>query len=259
MAKVTSYAGVTTLNEAMVLYVAIDTDSDGTFESRKMTLATLRTNLYDTSSKMLKESKGSDIASAASLTPGADGNYYDITGVAAITGISSVKVGARIVFHFDSALVLTHHATDLILPGGANITTAAGDHAEFREYDTGLWRCTNYQVAALAPGITSTVIPTYIDAAPQALSGPGAIDIVSPVTNFTSTGATDALTLVDSTVLGQIKVINHEVDGGGYVLTPTTLSGGTTITVTDPSVSITLMWTASGWRLVGQVGVAVIA
>ena len=104
-----------------------------------------------------------------------------------------------------------------------------------------------------------TILPHYIDAAPQALSGAGAVDIVSPITNFTSTGATDALTLVDATTEGHVKVINHSVDGGGYVLTPTTLAGGTTITVTDPAVSITLMWTTAGWRLMSQTGVATIA
>jgi len=259
MAKVTSYAGVTTPNDAGVLYIAIDTDANGVFESRKITLQVLRDTLYTTSSKIFKESKGTDIASATILPMGIDGNYFDVTGIVAITGISAVSVGVSVTLHFDSALVLTNHATNLILPGGANITTAAGDHAEFREYDVGLWRCVNYQRAALAPGSTSEVVARYIDAAPQALSGAGAVDIVSPVTNFTSVGATDALTLVDSTLVGQVKVINHEVDAGGYVLTPTTLSGGTTITVTDVGVSITLMWTASGWRLVGQSGVATIA
>ncbi|MHC5061701.1 MAG: hypothetical protein ACYTFK_11535 [Planctomycetota bacterium] len=155
MGKISLYSKVTTLDEAMTFFVAIDTDADGTFESRGVTLATLR--------------------------------------------------------------------------------------------------------ESLSPAPTGFLQPVYIDAAPQALSGAGAVDIVSPVTNFTSTGATDALTLVDSTVIGQVKVINHEVDGGGYVLTPTTLSGGTTITVTDVGVSITLMWTTSGWLLVSQTGVATIA
>jgi len=45
-------------------------------------------------------------------------------------------------------LTLTHDATDLILPGGANITTAAGDEAEFIEYATGDYRCTNYSKAS---------------------------------------------------------------------------------------------------------------
>lgn len=91
--------------------------------------------------------KGADVASASALALGSDGNYFDVTGTTAITSIGTVEVGTIVKLHFDGALTLTHHATDLILPGGANITTAAGDEAEFIEYATGDWRCTNYQRA----------------------------------------------------------------------------------------------------------------
>lgn len=100
--------------------------------------------------------KGADVASAGALTLGSDGNYFDITGTTAITSIATKGVGTIVKLHFDAALTLTHHATDLVLPTGANITTAAGDEAEFMEYATGDWRCTNYQRAngtALATGI----------------------------------------------------------------------------------------------------------
>lgn len=259
MTKVSEYASATTLNEGAFIYFAIDTDADGIYESRKVSLATLRSSLYDTNSRIFKSSKGTDIASAAALAIGTDGNSFDVTGTTTVTSIGTVKIGTVVELQFDAILTLTHHATDLILPGGADIITAAGDSAMFMEYATGDWRCIGYMRQAVAPVPTGFIAPVYLDAVPQALAGAGAIDIVSPVTNFTSTGATDALTLVDSTVVGQVKVINHEVDGGGYVLTPTTLSGGTTITVTDVSVSITLMWTTSGWRLIGQTGVATIA
>ena len=91
--------------------------------------------------------KGADVASASALTLGSDGNYFDITGTTTITSIGTIGVGTVIKLHFDGALTLTHHATDLVLPGGANITTAAGDEAEFVEYATGDWRCTNYNKA----------------------------------------------------------------------------------------------------------------
>ena len=98
-------------------------------------------------------SKGADVASAATLPILTDGNYFDVTGTNTITAIASTGgIGTQIKLHFDSALTLTHHATDLILPGGANITTAAGDEAEFVEYASGDWRCTSYTVAATAPG-----------------------------------------------------------------------------------------------------------
>jgi len=95
-----------------------------------------------------KLAKGVDVASANALTLGTDGNYFDITGTTAITSITTIAVGTVIKLHFDDALTLTHHSTDLILPTAASITTAAGDEAELVEYAAGDWRCTNYSSAA---------------------------------------------------------------------------------------------------------------
>lgn len=88
--------------------------------------------------------KGADIASAAALSPGADGSAFDVTGTVAITSINTVGIGTLILLHFDGILTLTHHATNLVLPGGTNITTAAGDEGIFYEYNTGQWRCVGY-------------------------------------------------------------------------------------------------------------------
>lgn len=101
----------------------------------------------NTFSATVKWAKGADVASATALTLGDDGNYFDVTGTTTITSIATKGAGTVVKLHFDAALTLTHHATDLILPGGANITTAAGDEAEFVEYATGDWRCLNYQRA----------------------------------------------------------------------------------------------------------------
>lgn len=107
------------------------------------------TGIYSFSA-IQKLAKGADVASAGTLTLGDDGNYFDITGTTAITSIATKGAGTIVRLHFDDALTLTHHATDLILPGGANITTAAGDEAEFIEYASGDWRCLNYQRASKA-------------------------------------------------------------------------------------------------------------
>lgn len=72
--------------------------------------------------------KGADIASATTLVLGTDGNYFDVTGTTTITGIT-VAAGTPFMLQFDGALTLTHHATNLNLPGSTNITTAAGDRA----------------------------------------------------------------------------------------------------------------------------------
>lgn len=88
---------------------------------------------------------GPDIASATALPYPAYGTYSDVTGTTTITSFdTSGEIGTVIKRHFDGILTLTHDATDLILPGGVNIITAVGDEAEFVEYASGDWRCTNY-------------------------------------------------------------------------------------------------------------------
>lgn len=145
-------------------------------------------------------SKGADVASASALTLGTDGNYFDITGTTAITSIGTLGVGTWVKLHFDEALTLTHHATDLILPGGANITTAAGDEAEFVEYASGDWRCTNYVPAAFVPSIVAqATAEAGTDTAPrlwtaervaQAIAALGGGGVTSGTVVNTSTGAT---------------------------------------------------------------------
>jgi hypothetical protein len=92
--------------------------------------------------------KGADVASAATLPVAIDGNYFDVTGTTTITAIATKGIGTVLKLHFDAALTLTHHATNLILPGGVDITTAAGDEAEFFEYAANDWRCTSYTRAS---------------------------------------------------------------------------------------------------------------
>jgi len=102
----------------------------------------------DCNGKQIQWSKGADVASATALPVLTDGNYFDVTGGTTITSINTTGgAGTLIKLHFDGALTLTHHATNLILPSGANITTAAGDEAEFVEYGAGTYRCTNYSKA----------------------------------------------------------------------------------------------------------------
>lgn len=85
-------------------------------------------------------SKGADVSSATSPLPVlTDGNFFDVTGTSAITEIATLGVGSVIFLQFDGASSLTHHSTNLILPGGTNITNAAGDVACFIEYAAGDW------------------------------------------------------------------------------------------------------------------------
>ena len=105
-------------------------------------------------------SKGADVASAAALPILTDGNYFDVTGTTTVTSINTLGIGTVIKLHFDGTLTLTHHATNLILPSGANVTTAAGDEFEFVEYASGDWRCTGY-VLASGSAIVDSGAPEY--------------------------------------------------------------------------------------------------
>ena len=84
----------------------------------------------------------------------------------------------------------------------------------------------------------------------QALSGAGAVDTISRRTDVTSTGAAEALTLIDGAV-GQRKTVVHVVDGGSAVLTPTTGLGYTTITFTTAGEAVELEFGTGGWAIVG--------
>ncbi len=92
--------------------------------------------------------KGSDIASASTITIG-NGRYFHVTGTTTITDIdwSTATDGREAILVFDGILTLTHNATSLILPGGANITTAAGDRAAFIQDSSDNVYCVWYQRA----------------------------------------------------------------------------------------------------------------
>ncbi len=67
-----------------------------------------------------------NLVSATTTDIGAQNSVFlNITGTTTITSFGTNYNGPR----FDGALTLTHNATTLILPGTANITTAAGDSA----------------------------------------------------------------------------------------------------------------------------------
>lgn len=92
--------------------------------------------------------QGSDVASGSTVTLG-DGMFFNITGTTTITDIdlTTDKSGRMFALRFDGVLTLTHNATSLILPGGANITTAAGDVAMFVSLGSDNVRCISYQRA----------------------------------------------------------------------------------------------------------------
>lgn len=101
-----------------------------------------------TFTKAINEAKWTDIPSATTTDLGAaNGNYGDVTGTTTITGLGTIAAGARRTPTFTGILTLTHNATSLILPTGANIVTAAGDTATFLSRGSGNWKCVSYNRA----------------------------------------------------------------------------------------------------------------
>lgn len=100
--------------------------------------------------------EGADIASATTTNlANATGWSIDITGTTTITGFGTVDAGQMYILRFTGILTLTHNATSLILPGGANITTAANDQAIMKSEGSGNWRCVAYTRASGLPVVMS--------------------------------------------------------------------------------------------------------
>jgi len=118
-------------------------------------------NLSDVASKVAAKDtisvKGADIASAGTTDlSAATGDFVDVTGTTTITALGTAAAGVERVVRFTSILTLTHHATSLILPTGASITTAAGDVARFRSLGSGNWVCVGYSRASGAALLSSS-------------------------------------------------------------------------------------------------------
>ena len=179
------------------------------------------------------QTKGADIASGTTLTLGKDGNQFDITGTTTITGIATQGIGSYVTLHFDGILTFTHHSTNLILPGAANITTAAGDIAVMYEYASADWRCVSYTKASGAAVVAGGGWTKITEQATTSgtgvtfdLSGTSDIKVVHINFNNVSMDGTDDLDiqLGDS---GGIETSGYDANKAGLV------NGGATVATND--------------------------
>ena len=170
------------------------------------------------------------------------GTLTNCTGLPVSTGVSGLGTGV---------------ATFLATPSSANLATAVTG-------ETG----TGALVFATSPTLVTPVLgvatATSIATGPifgtiQSLSGPGAVNITTLTTAFTSTAAGNALTLADG-AQGQIKTIIYVAEAAGGdtgVLTPTNLGSATTITFNAVGDSVTLQFIGADWWVVGFRGAVV--
>jgi hypothetical protein len=97
----------------------------------------------DANGNYMQTEKGGDITSASPLVLDTDGDYFDVTGTTNFAVITTAA-DRQFTLQFDGVLTMTHHATNLDLPGEANITTAAGDVATFQSTAANQVQCINY-------------------------------------------------------------------------------------------------------------------
>ena len=182
----------------------------------------------DPNSNYIGRAKGADIASADPLVVGTDGDYFDVTGT---TGFAAMTVAAdrHFFLQFDGALTLTHHATNLDLPGEANITTAAGDVAECFSTGANTVQVVNYTKAdGTAVVVASSGITLGTE---QATTSGTAFDF----TGIPSGTKRIIVTFEDVSLSGTDSILVQIGDAGGievttYVATSASIAGASSST-----------------------------
>jgi hypothetical protein len=170
------------------------------------------------------------------------GTLTNCTGLPVSTGISGLGTGV---------------ATFLATPSSANLATAVTG-------ETGSGALVFATSPTLVTPVLGVATATSVATGPvfgtvQSLSGPGAVNITTLTTAFTSTGAGNALTLADGAA-GQLKTIVYVAEAAGGdtgVLTPTNLGSATTITFNAVGDSVTLQFIGADWWVIGFRGAVV--
>ena len=203
---------------------------------------------------------GASIASAASVNiNNATGNTLFITGTTTITSFSTAdQAGIKRTLIFNDAVLLTNSAS-LVLFGGANITTVAGDVAEFIAETTTVWRMVGFFRSTGYTGGQTDSDGILNGAVIAAKIGDAAV-IPSKLRVKTVSALSDA----DATLT------NDQLLGGVFTITPTANRDLTTPTGTNICASLTGYQTGTSFeftivclaaftaRLVAGVGVTLV-
>jgi len=190
-----------------------------------------------------------------------------ITGTTTVTSFGTVAAGTARIVYFQGALTLTHNATSLILPGAANITTAANDRLTALSLGSGNWIVTDYTKA--------DGTPIAVGANLNYGTNPGAV-VVGDSTVTSASGAGTAHSYAwridgnevlkvyaESDGAGGIQNQGVFVNGGRLLTTLSAYAAGTVYALTntaaaldfgttDPSITIT---SAGTWKITAAVQV----
>ena len=84
-----------------------------------------------------------------------------------------------------------------------------------------------------------------------------AVGITTALTLLATSGTNVASTLADGTVIGQLKIIINDIDGGNGILAVTDALGFADLDFVDDGDTAMLMWTGTtGWAVLSQQSVA---
>ena len=151
----------------------------------------------------------------------------------------------------DSDFIVSNDDEEAFRVDGANrevvINEASGQtdlRAETNSYSAALL------VDASADQVQVNATPVF--GLTQSISGAGAIDVVSAITEIVTTG-TNAYTFADG-VEGQIKFLVMKTDGGVGTVTPSNFASGSTIAFNDVGDTAFLLFTNGNWQLISHFG-----
>lgn len=155
----------------------------------------------------------SSVASGTTVNLGAINAFkVEITGTTTITSFGSSADRMK-VLRFSDALTLTHHATSLILPGGNNIVTAAGDVALVGSDSSGNWRVLSYTrangtaISGSGGGVGANML----------INGDFRVNQRAPATNADDSYAHDRWYALTQTSTIAISTILNQEDGTPYM------------------------------------------
>lgn len=152
------------------------------------------------------------VASASTIDVSATGLRWNVTGT---TGIATITMGASTlkVLRFSDAVTLTHNATTLILPGGSNLTTAAGDVLWFMSDGSGNARLMQFQSGSVSGG-GDMAAATYDAAAIQ--EQVVGLTATQTLSNKTVSGYTTTADLASTANAKGASLIGIEDSGGNF-------------------------------------------
>lgn len=225
-----------------------------------------RITLYDATTPVLMNpqtySHGADVASAGTINlDTATGDCVDVTGTTTITAVT-LSEGRCCTVRFTGALTLTNGAS-LVLPGGASITTVAGDYAIFRGYASGVVRCVTYTTSAggsaqriltrtastSGTAVSFTGIPSWarrITLNLEGISTTGNSDVIIQVGasgGYQSTGYTGCSSSMTGAGTGGAKDLTSGFILDSAAVAAMILSGSVVLTLSDSANGV---WCATG-------------